>query len=121
MIAVWTARLEADGARIAAWHELLDAAERTRAARFHRAIDRDRFVARRALLRTLLARELGRMPRDVAYDIGSHGKPVVAGGTDLRFSSAHAHGLWVCALGRGIEIGCDVERSACSRPASGAV
>ncbi len=110
MIAVRTARLDADTTRIASWHALLDEDERARAARLRRAIDRDRFIARRALLRILLARELGRRPEEITYAIGNHGKPMVATTTDLRFSTSHSHGLWLCAVARGIEVGCDVER-----------
>lgn len=106
MIALWTAWLDTGPART----DLLDDDERARAARFRHAIDRNRFVARRTLLRSLLGRELGRAPQDIAYELGNHGKPIVAGGGDLRFSSSHSHGLWLCALARGAEVGCDVER-----------
>lgn len=53
----------------------LSAEERARSARFHRALDRDRFVVRRGLLRRLLGARTGLAPQAVPLRAGPHGKP----------------------------------------------
>jgi 4'-phosphopantetheinyl transferase len=88
----------------------LDAGELARAAAFRHPRDRDRFIARRAWLRGLLAEELGCTPGEIAFDQNAFGKPIVRDGDDLRFSVSHSDGLGLCAIAHGTELGCDVER-----------
>ncbi len=88
---------------------LLDAAERTRAARFRFQEDRDRFVAAHGLARSVLGRALGSDPRRLAFGEGAHGKPFLLGGATLRFNLSHS-GDWVAvALCEAHDVGVDVE------------
>ena len=54
-VQLWRVDLEAVRADESRWQEVLSFDERKRAARFHFPDDRQRFVASRALLRTILA------------------------------------------------------------------
>jgi 4'-phosphopantetheinyl transferase len=92
--------------------ELLSAAERSRAARFHFDRDRDRFVVGRAALRRLLGEYLGQRPARVEIESGRLGKPRLAGPaarSGLRFNVAHSGGLALYAFTYGREVGVDVE------------
>lgn len=107
-IEVW--RVELDAVRAPSL-ELLDAAERARAARFLSDEPRARFVACRAALRAILARELGCDPRTLAFEEGVHGKPRLAGahaGT-LHFNVSHSSRHGLIALARGAPVGVDIE------------
>lgn len=109
---LWRAALDAAPARGAGLERFLSQDETERAARFHFAPDRGRFVAARALLRTLLGRYLGRAPGEIRFGYGPNGKPFVAGddaAAGLRFNLSHSHGLALCAVTRGREIGVDLE------------
>lgn len=53
----------------------LSAEERSRAERYRRSVDRDRFVVRRGLLRRLLADRLACPPGEVRLRADPHGKP----------------------------------------------
>ena len=96
---------------------LLPAAERERAARLRRAIDRDRTIVAWALVRTLLGELLGAPPSDVAIErhcvrcgSGDHGKPVLADrSAGIHFSLAHSGPHVVVAVSRAAPIGIDVE------------
>ncbi len=97
--------------------EALDALidpERERAATIvHPTVGR-RFVAGRAALRRLLARELECRPADVPLRTGPHGKPELATGDGLpplHFSVAHSDDLLLVALSRGRPVGVDAERA----------
>ncbi len=94
----------------------LDSAEQTRAARFHFERDRQRFIATRGILRSLLAAALKIPADDLVFEYGAHGKPAIAGADDrrqeLRFNVSHAAGLAMVALTRGREIGIDIEAAA---------
>jgi len=61
----------------------LSADEQARAQRFRHAVDRERFVVRRGLLRRLLAERLGVAPSRVPLEPGPAGKPTLAA-VDLR-------------------------------------
>jgi 4'-phosphopantetheinyl transferase len=87
----------------------LDADERLRASAFRRPIDRDRFVARRGLMRTHLGRELGIAPQMVRIATDEHGKPFLRDDPDLAFNLSHSNGVALLATMRGGVIGCDIE------------
>jgi 4'-phosphopantetheinyl transferase len=92
---------------------LLSIDERNRCGRFFFEEDRRDFAAAHALLRRVLASN-GSLPADrwPLEAIGG-GKPRVAStaGADaeLSFNLAHTRGLVACAVGRGVDLGIDVE------------
>ena len=92
---------------------ILSQEERERAARFYLQSDRHHFTAGRATLRSILGRYLDMAPRYVQFSRGPHGKPELAterGSNALCFNLAHSHGVALCAIARGHDIGVDVER-----------
>lgn len=109
---VWSVDLEVDDATIAALARGLVADERARAARFRLAAARRRFVVTRSVLRDVLGRSLGVAPGTLAFVTGVHGKPalVTPPGDALRFNVAHSASVALCAIGRGREVGVDVEQ-----------
>ena len=70
----------------------LSADEQARADRFRHAIDRDRFVVRRGLLRRLLAERLSLEPARVPLEPGPAGKPMLAAAELRRAGLATANG-----------------------------
>jgi 4'-phosphopantetheinyl transferase len=87
---------------------LLDPEERARAERFRHARDRERYITAHGLLRRLLGHYLAADPAAARIDLGTYGKPFVAG-TDLRFNLSDTKDAVVIALTRGSEIGADIE------------
>jgi 4'-phosphopantetheinyl transferase len=87
--------------------------EMQRAVRYRQERDRERFVARRGVLRTLLGGYLRRDPASLRFTRGIGGKPVLIGSDAraLRFSVSQTNGLAALACVRGHEAGVDVERS----------
>src|SRR5438046_3004225 len=109
-IHVWRVDLDND------WPVNLDQAlaetDRTQAARFRFAVDRERFLAARASLRTILGRYLEFAPDALQFDLGAHGKPSLAkaqNSFDLNFNLTHSHELALIAITMGRAIGVDVE------------
>ena len=93
-----------------ALRSLLTADEHERAGRFHFARDRARFITRRSYVRRLLAAYLCCDATDVRFTTTRTGKPVVAapaGG--LQFSVSQSGDVGACIIGRGDELGIDVE------------
>ena len=96
---------------------LLPAAERERAGRLRRVVDRDRTITTWALVRTLLGELLGEDPCDVAIErhcvrcgSGDHGKPRLADmSAGIHFSLAHSGAHVVVAVSRAGAVGIDVE------------
>ncbi len=86
----------------------LDEAERARAAAFHFAPDRRRWVAARRALRALLAAYEDRDPDALAFQVAPGGKPRLAGG-GLPFSLSHAGDWALVAFTAGPPVGVDVE------------
>jgi 4'-phosphopantetheinyl transferase len=62
------------------------------------------------MLRTILARYLGREPKDIPLIKTEHGKPTCRDRADLSFSLAHAQGAVLIAVTIGCEVGVDVEQ-----------
>lgn len=92
----------------------LSADEIQRAKRFHRVRDRQRYVAARGLLRSILSLYVGDDPENLRFTYGSHGKPALITSRsgvpiDVQFNLSHSGGLALYALARGREVGVDVE------------
>ena len=93
--------------------EWLSPDERERAARLKVPEATRRFRIGRALLRVVLSTYLGLPPDSLRFRYNRHGKPSLEGQTGhdgLRFNLSHSGDLLLVALGRGREIGVDVER-----------
>jgi 4'-phosphopantetheinyl transferase len=86
----------------------LPADERSRASRMLGKA-RGRFVRSRALLRSRLAEYGAGPPGELRIETDAAGKPRLASGA-VRFSLAHAAGLWLAAFAADRDVGVDVER-----------
>ena len=102
---VWTVDLAGAPTR---W-TVLSAAERSRAERFRRRHDRDRYAASHVALRTILATYTGSDPAALVFETEENGRPRLAGRT-LSFSLSRAADMAVCAVATGGTVGVDVER-----------
>jgi 4'-phosphopantetheinyl transferase len=112
-IHVWRSHLSVGASEQSLLHECLTADEKERAARFHFDRDRNRFVAARGNLRSILAQYLNRRPSDLRILYGEGGKPILAPdstGSRLGFNLSHSEDLAVLALGWERNIGIDIER-----------
>jgi 4'-phosphopantetheinyl transferase len=98
-------------AKIPAPLENLAEPEVFRAMRYTRAADRDRFAARRAWLRQVLAERLSCDPREIRITQDQQGKPQLAGlGARLSYSQSSSGDVTAIALVEGcVAVGIDVE------------
>jgi len=104
---LWRARLEPTPALL----ETLSPGEWMRAGRFHFERDRDRYLATRGLVRTILAGYLLVEPHEIEFGTGLHGKPEIrTPGTLLRFNLSHSDDLMLLAVTHGRELGIDLEQ-----------
>jgi 4'-phosphopantetheinyl transferase len=122
-IHVWAISLDVPKSALAHFATLLRPNERERAARFHFDCHRNRFIAGRGLLRTILSRYLQAEPAALEFSYGPNGKPSLAErrlasqntemlshSHDLQFNFAHSENLALLAVTNLAEIGVDVER-----------
>ena len=83
-----------------------------RANRFHFRKDRERFVARRGLLRMILSSYLGMPANEIIFTYGCHGKPGLRqqdGRPAIEFNLAHSGGTAIYAITRDRRMGVDIE------------
>src|SRR5918996_266983 len=108
---VWRAALDVPPPAALDGRTFLSAEERMRADRFHRPLDRQRFMASRTWLRILLSGYAGVPPADLCFRYGHAGKPALSGrtGDSVTFNIAHSEGLVLLAFARGLPIGVDLE------------
>ncbi|MEA2626058.1 MAG: 4-phosphopantetheinyl transferase [Candidatus Binatota bacterium] len=109
---LWRAPLDLGPAGVRRLEGVLAPEERARAERFRFAIDRDRYVAARGQLRTILAAYLRRHPERLRFEQGAQGKPALAAEDEragLRFNLAHSDAVAVFAVTRVGAVGVDVE------------
>ena len=110
VVTVWTIRIEDEVSAIDRHWRVLDQAERTRAGRYRREADRQRFVLARGTLRHLLSNALGMKPEAIVLSSNSYGRLEVRCQPMLSFNTSHA-GDWVLhafsTVGR---VGIDVEQ-----------
>lgn len=112
-VQLWRVDLEAIRGHESDWQEVLSPDERSRAARFHFAADRQRFVASRAWLRTILAALLVTEPSELNFSYSTNQKPslgVAHAGSGITFNVSHSGGIALYAFARRREIGVDVEQ-----------
>jgi len=88
---------------------LLQQDERDRAARFHFAPDRRRFIVARAALRSVLAGYMRIQADRINFQHGPCGKPWIASNA-LRFNTSHSGDWALVAVSSDHELGVDVER-----------
>jgi len=115
-VQLWLMSLDAPAWPSSLLHDVLDDAERARAARFHFELHRRRFAHGRGALRHLIGRALGIPPGEIRFDVGAHGKPRVTnepsaqpGATPLDFNLSHSGALMLLGLSNGAAIGVDIE------------
>jgi 4'-phosphopantetheinyl transferase len=111
VVDVWAASLCVGPAMRDRLENVLLDEERARAERFHFPRDRERFIAGRGILRTLLGRYTSQSPQAVEIDYLAYGKPVLRGEASLAFNVSHSgpHALYAFARGADVQLGIDLE------------
>lgn len=87
--------------------------EQQRAAKFHFALHRRRFIANRGIVRSLLGRYLDCHPKAVAFNYGAYGKPLIANPNHqlgLQFNVSHSDRLSLIAIAQQHQLGIDLEQ-----------
>ena len=115
-VQVWRVDLEAIRGDESRWQKALSPDESNRASRFHFVADRQRFVASRALLRTILGCYLAIEPKSLSFIYSQKEKPSLAPGSassGITFNISHSGGIALFAFARKREIGVDVEQVRC--------
>lgn len=110
---VWRACLNVIESRLRSLSQIISKDELRKANRFHFKRDRERFIVRRGLLRTILGRYLDVEPNRLHFRYNSYGKPTLANMSvkdRVSFNLSHSHGLTLYAITRVGEIGVDLER-----------
>lgn len=110
---LWRADLEALRADESRWQGVLSADEAARAARYHFAGDRQRYVAVRAWLRMILASYLATDARRLTFSYSPKEKPSLGAefaGSGITFNVSHSGEIALLAFTRRREIGVDVEQ-----------
>ncbi len=102
---VWEVSLDDPGLTDRA--AVLTAEERERAERFHQAVHRRRFLARRVVLRLRLAEYLDREPSRIELAFGPKGKPYLPGG-ELELNLSHSFDRALIGFSRQ-PLGVDIE------------
>jgi len=110
---LWRLDLQARARGVEKWKSILSADEKSRAARYHREIDRQYFIAARATLRQILGSYLKTDPAALIFAYSEKEKPSL-GGTEaasgIEFNISHSGSIALLAFARQREIGVDVEQ-----------
>jgi 4'-phosphopantetheinyl transferase len=110
---VWRASLELPPAQVQQLRGSLTDEDLERANRFAFEIDRQRFIAARGILRSILSRYLNIYPSHLRFYYNQYGKPFLAsefGSYLLNFNLSHSGRMALYAITRNMEIGVDIER-----------
>src|SRR5262249_4694628 len=112
VVHVWATNLDVSATALQASAQMLSSNESERASRFHFERDRNRYIAGRGLLRTVLGKYLHMPSAEVPLVYGPNGKPLLQ--TDINrptihFNLAHSQNLALLAVTYAGQIGIDVE------------
>ncbi len=110
---VWQVSLNECASKIESLQQTLCMEEKKRSERFYFQGDRENFIVARGLLREILSRYLGSLPRNLRFCYSSTGKPALTKAFDgdrLRFNLSHSHGCVLYAITQNRDIGIDIER-----------
>jgi 4'-phosphopantetheinyl transferase len=105
-VQVWSADLDRAAVDLGA----LSRAERARAARLIRPLQRSRWIRARAVLRHLLGDYLERDPAGIELIAGRNGKPAVIA-EEIEFNLSHSDGAALFAFTAGSRVGVDLEHA----------
>ncbi len=109
-VRIWLVHTHLSADRLDALADLLDAAERARAAEITEPATHAEFVVSHAAARQILGRLLEVPPGSLRWRHGPSGKPSVAAPlTDLQVSLSHSDGLAAVAVSTGRPVGVDVQ------------
>jgi 4'-phosphopantetheinyl transferase len=106
---VWRIRLDFPLKVLERLQATLSEDEKERAAQFHFAADRDRFIASHGCLRGILARYLHCEPHQFRFSTNSHRKPSLYG-HNVEFNLSHSGDFALIAIAQERKVGVDVER-----------
>jgi 4'-phosphopantetheinyl transferase len=109
---VWRAQLELPSSQMQQLRAILTDDELDRANRFSIEIDRQRFIAARGTLRSILSRYTTIPPGQLRFYYNQYGKPFLAPGFGsclLSFNLSHSGSMALYTMTRNMEIGVDVE------------
>lgn len=109
-ILVWSWSLDADRLSGETAEALLTEDEKARGRTFVSPRLRQRFVAGRARLRSLLGQHLGLDPRALVFMQNAFGKPRLAHHPSVHFSLSHSGDQAILAVSDQLELGADIER-----------
>ena len=116
-IHVWRIDVDAVAMELADLYQMLSEDERARASRMTSRNDvQFRFIAARGMLRVLLGRYLGTAAASIAFELGPHGKPRLAGtrpDRGLVFNASNTRNHLAVAFAYEGRLGVDIE---CWRP-----
>lgn len=111
-IHVWCASLKLPPQDLDELFQLLSSDEKTRAERFYFERDRNRFIAGRGLLRTIISRYLEMEASQMEFVYGDHGKPALKLAPQnkaFEFNLSHSKDLALYIFNWNRKIGIDVE------------
>jgi 4'-phosphopantetheinyl transferase len=111
-IHIWLAVMSQPVFRFNEYIQTLSDEERLRAEKYYSERDRNSFIFRRGILRTILGRYLDVEPCRLQFCYGKYGKPkldVRFGNGTVHFNLSHSHGVALYAFARDSEIGVDIE------------
>jgi len=113
MADVWVTALATSQANLESLRRTLSVNELERAARFHFEEHRARYIVAHGCLRQLLSRYLSIPASSIEFELGTNGKPTLAGDaarSGLQFNLAHSADLSLTAVVTGSPVGVDVEQ-----------
>jgi len=108
---VWCANLKVSASELLRLSELLSSDEKEKADCFRFRDDRDRYIAGRGTLRSILGNYLDTLPQDIRFSYSGTGKPSLANSSaHIMFNASHSASLFLIALSIDRKVGVDVEQ-----------